>query len=226
MQLASYRDGASFPPLYPSMQSAVLASVAAASGVPTPTSISASIIPLTPQNATVQLAVPNGMRNYLLIYNPTQMVAQFSKGIATQGALGNLSIGPGQAYFTATAQGIGQAYQGPLTAVGLYQPLPLWIWEDGVIFFNDGGVLAFLDGQVPAGWPTSPNGLAPGSVYSNGNAVGIVPGIIPNPTAPKLFLGSITAAQLLLTGGGNLPLTPPTTGSFQLWNNGGEVAIA
>lgn len=248
MNVWPYIDGGSTPLLYPTIPEAVLASVAAASGVPTPPNLSATSVPLSPQNTTVSLVGQNSNRTFLLIYNPTQMVAQFSKGIATQGARGNLSIGPGQAYFWADAQQLGKVYQGALTAVGLYQPLPLWVWEDGTNFYNDGGVLAFR--FTPVGWPTSPAGLPYGAVWANDTGtVGIAPtpgymggqvnasqfdlgqfnvgmqGYTPTPGAPPLFFGSITAEALLAIGGGNLPLTDPVVMN-QLWNNGGEVAIS
>ncbi|MEJ0017546.1 MAG: hypothetical protein WDN25_13465 [Acetobacteraceae bacterium] len=90
-------------------------------------------------------------------------------------------------------------------------------------FWNDGGVLAFLGTTT---YPTAPGGLLPGAVWSNGLAVTVVPGVVPNPFAPPVNFGSITAAGLRALGGGNLPLTAPAAGSNQLWNNGGLVSIA
>ena len=100
---------------------------------------------------------------------------------------------------------------------------------------DDGGVLALV--SVPgSGYPTAPTTggghggartpLPAGSVWSNGGAVSVIPGITPNPLTPPVFYGAVTAAQLLLSGGGNLPLMNPGIGTMQLWNNGGEVAIA
>jgi hypothetical protein len=91
------------------------------------------------------------------------------------------------------------------------------------VFSNDGGVLVLLP---PGGYPTAPDGLPPGSVWSNGLAVSIIPGILPNPSAPPLFFGSVQPIDLLQLGGGNLPLSPPTPGSLQLWNNGGLACVA
>ncbi len=65
-----------------------------------------------------------------------------------------------------------------------------------------------------------------GLIWSNGALVTVVPGITPNPSAPPVFFGVVTAAALLALGGGNLPLTNPGAGSLQLWNNGGVVAVA
>jgi len=88
---------------------------------------------------------------------------------------------------------------------------------------NNDGVLYTL---VPGIFPSGATANTPGEVYSNGGELAVVPGITPNPTAPPVYFGSITAFQLQALGGGNLPLTQPTVGSNQLWNNGGVIAIA
>lgn len=218
-----YQDGAPGIFLYPITMADVLASVAAASGVPTPDGLSATIVPMNPANSTIPLLPPNPNRAFLLIYNPTYMPAQFSFGQAVQGGLNNLSIGPGQAYFWATAQGLAPCYTGALTAIGLISPLPLWVWEDGSNFYNNGGALAAL--SLPVGYPTSDAGLPVGAIWSNGLEISVVPGFVPNPAATAMFFGSITAAQLLALGGGNLPLNDPFVNN-QLWNDGGVVAIS
>jgi hypothetical protein len=87
---------------------------------------------------------------------------------------------------------------------------------------NDGGVLVLAGGVT---MPPTSGGVA-GSVWSNGGVVSVVPGVTPDPSAPPVFFGAITAAQLILLGGGNLPITQPTLGSGQLWNSGGEVQVA
>lgn len=217
-----YQDGAPSILSYPMAQAAVLASVAAASGVPTPDNLSANIVELVPTNTTIALLPPNPNRQFMLIYNPTYMPAQISFGQAVQGGLNNLSIGPGQAYFWATAQGLAPCYTGPLTSVGLL-PLPLWVWEDGSDFYNNGGALAAT--SLPAGYPTSDAGLPVGAIWSNGLEISVVPGFVPNPAAPAVFFNAITAAQLLAIGGGNLPLNDPQV-NLQLWNDGGVVAIS
>lgn len=82
--------------------------------------------------------------------------------------------------------------------------------------------------QAEPTWPTAPTGLPAGSVYRggpNGLTVMVVPGVLPNPSAPPLFYSTTTPAQLLATGGGNLPLANPST-LDQLWNQGGTVAVA
>lgn len=219
-----YQDGAPGILSYPMAQTAVLASVAAASGVPTPATLSANVIPLSPANRAVTILQPNPIRSFLLIYNPAFMPAQFSFGTARQGGLNNLSIGPGQAYFWATAQGLAPCYTGALTAIGLIAQLPLWVWEDGSAdFYNNGGALAVTN--VPPGYPTSEDGLPVGAIWSNGLEISVVDGFVPNPVAAPVFFGSVTAAELLSLGGGNLPLSDPLVAN-QLWNDGGVVAIS
>jgi hypothetical protein len=109
-------------------QAGVLAKVAALSGVLTPGGLTLHVVSLTPPNSPVALVPSNGTRTFLLVFNPTQMPAQISTGTATFGAIGNLSIGPNEAYFWATAQGLQPVYQGAMTAVG-FASLPLWAWE-------------------------------------------------------------------------------------------------
>ena len=79
---------------------------------------------------------------------------------------------------------------------------------------------------ISSGYPTSATGLPAGSVWSNAGNVNVVPGITPNPTAPKLYFATTDALGLLGIGGGNLPLTAGTTGSGQIWNNGGVVTVS
>jgi hypothetical protein len=166
----------------------------------------------------------NANRTYLLIYNPTQVPAQFSTGQALQGAITNLAIGPGAAFFWATAQGLGNVYTGALTAISEFGVLPLWVWEDKANLYNNGGWLSVL--VPPAGYPSSPIGLPPGAVWNNGLAISVVPGIVPKPNAPALYFGQITAGALLSMGGGNLPLANPGIGTQQLWNDGGVISVA
>lgn len=93
-------------------------------------------------------------------------------------------------------------------------------------FWNNGGALAFYTSADSAGYPTNPTGLLPGEVWNNGLEVAVEPGSPVNPDAEAIYFGTITAPELLFLGGGNLPTDPPTTGSQQLWNNGGVVCIA
>jgi hypothetical protein len=90
-------------------------------------------------------------------------------------------------------------------------------------FFNIGGVLHV---SAFAGYMTNATGLPPGSVWSNASVVTVVSGITPNPAAPPIYFPPVTPAQLLATGGGNLPLSAGTLGSGQLWNNSGVVNVS
>jgi hypothetical protein len=92
-----------------------------------------------------------------------------------------------------------------------------------IAFTSDGGVLLV---NPIVGYPTTPLGLSPGQLWSNSGVVNVVPGVTPNPTAPPVYFSGISAAGFFALGGGNLPLTGPTAGTGQLWNNGGEVNIA
>lgn len=97
-----------------------------------------------------------------------------------------------------------------------------------VNLYDNGGVLTV---EAAAGYPISTAGLAPGSVWSNGlsgedGSVGIVGGVVPDPAAPSVYFPGVTAAELLIIGGGNLPLSGGAVGSGLLWNNGGEVAVS
>jgi hypothetical protein len=86
---------------------------------------------------------------------------------------------------------------------------------------SDGGVLVVaLDAYLP----TSPTGLPPGAVWSNGRTVARVPG--PSDGSLVIYLAYTTAEYLLLNGALNLPSTPGTAGSGQIWNNGGELAVS
>lgn len=123
----------------------------------------------------------------------------------------------------------------PLSPSGL---LPQQLWNDGGLiaiaiapFGSDGGVMFTHD--MPPGYQIGPVGLPAGAVYlvpdllSGGNfAVGVVPGEIPQPSAPPLYLYSTSTAELLATGGNNLPLTNPGVGTQQLWNNGGLISVS
>lgn len=77
-----------------------------------------------------------------------------------------------------------------------------------------------------AGWPTSPAGLDAGAVWLNGtsNLINAVPGASYTGVAP-VFLGFVTAAELLAYGASILPTTDPRAPG-QLWLNGVQVAVS
>ena len=223
--------GGAEPGNYTISKTAVLANVATLSGVPTPVPISDQSIILQRNAPQTGLAV-NLTRTWMLIYNPTQYVAEFALGPTTWNGTSNLSIGPGQAWFWSNVQALTQVYTGVVSAVGQFANIPLWFWDSssGGIG-NDGGV-AFIAFPPPS-FPTSPTGLVAGAVYlvpnilpGNEFAIGVVPGIVPNPLAPPVYQYSISPLGLVSLGGGNLPLTKPASGSLQLWNNGNLISVA
>jgi hypothetical protein len=89
-----------------------------------------------------------------------------------------------------------------------------------ISFYNDGGVLWMT---APLNYPTSPLGLSAGAVWYDGGVVAVVPG--GSGTGAPVYFGSITAAQLLASGGGGLPTTNPNNAG-QLWINGGVICIS
>lgn len=97
-------------------------------------------------------------------------------------------------------------------------PTPPFV-ETGLV--NDGGLLVLSD---PNAWPTASSGV-PGSLYSNGGLCSVTLGAIPDPLAPPVVFGTITAAQLLALGGANLPIAQTPPGSNQLWNFGGMICV-
>lgn len=88
---------------------------------------------------------------------------------------------------------------------------------------NVGGVLHRSPNTL---YPTSASGLPAGAVWSNSGVVTVVPGVTPNPSAPPVYFGGISAITLLETGAGDLPTSNPGAGSLQLWNNSNVVEVA
>jgi len=131
-----YVLGAATPGNYPTDADDILAAVAALSGVPTPEGVVERSVILSPANAPVDV-LSDAARSYLLIYNPTQVQIAISTGTATWGALNNLMIGPGEAWFAATDMGQGGPWQGPITAASLQAGVPLYAWEAGEGIFPD-----------------------------------------------------------------------------------------
>lgn len=114
---------------YTDSRANVLAAVALLSGVPTPTGLYDRTV-VTLQNLAVSVLADNPARSWVLLYNPSAPVVQMA--LASSAVLGmttNLSVGPGEAYFWATAQGLGAAYTGPVAIIGLYPGVQFWAWE-------------------------------------------------------------------------------------------------
>lgn len=147
---SQYVLGAPTPGLYPTTKSAVLAQVASLSGIPTPSPVYDQSTTIAPANTSVQLLWPNPNRSWLLLYNPVTAQAQLSMSIAMWGVTTNLILGPGEAYFWATAQGFGPVYTGALFLIGLTTPMPFWAWEspaEPYLTDENGNYILTEDGQ-------------------------------------------------------------------------------
>jgi hypothetical protein len=92
---------------------------------------------------------------------------------------------------------------------------------------NDNGILILTDAT---GWPTA--ATTPGALYADPpigggpTTIGCVGPTSPNPSAPPVMFGFITADALLALGGANLPITGPRPGSLIIWNNAGLLCVA
>lgn len=114
---------------YPDSKANVLAAVAALSGIPTPDNIWDRTV-VTGQNSTVSVLGDKPTRSWVLLYNPSAPVVQMALSTsAIYGMTTNLSVGPGEAYFWSTSQGLGPVYTGPVSIIGLYPGVQFWAWE-------------------------------------------------------------------------------------------------
>lgn len=201
----------------------VLEQVAALSGIATPAVLLDFSGDIDQSQVAQSLILALTQRDYLLIFNPTSVPLAISFATASFDDPTSIVVNVGQALFWAISQNV-QISDAALTVAGFLPGQPYFAWASvgntGLI--NDGGVLQLTN---TVGYPTNPTGLPPGAVYNNGLAIGIVAGVTPDPDAPPIFFGHITSAQLLADGAGNLPLMPPSI-TGQLWNNGGEIAVA
>jgi hypothetical protein len=127
--------------------------------------------------------------------------------------------------FTVTAFGNSSfnALQQCYESGALSFPFQYTLAFNSFFFVNDGGVMTMTSRLY---FPGSPTGLPDGAVWYNGGVLSVIPGITPDPTAPPLYFATVIPLELLLLGGGNLPLTNPGAGTGQLWNNGGLICIA
>jgi len=119
------------PGLYPTTVADMLAAVASLSGVATPSPRADRSVTLL-ANLTVPVMSANPSRKWLLLYNPVQSPAQLSLATALWGVTTNLAIGPGEAWFWATAQGGPAVTTSAITAIGLTAGAPLWAFEANV----------------------------------------------------------------------------------------------
>ena len=95
----------------------------------------------------------------------------------------------------------------------------------GYGLINDNGFLCTAPGVT--NFPTSPQNLLPGALWSNGGFINAVPGYRQNaPIFPVIF-GAISAIGLQALGAAALPSTAPPAGSLQIWvANGQFVCVA
>lgn len=111
-------------------KAAVLAQVAQLSGIPTPTQALDYSTIIGRASLSQTLMIPQAPRSWVLIYNPADPQVQISlAGAAFWGMTTNLIIGPGEAFFWSTSQGLGAAYRGAVSIVGLFPGMPLWAWQ-------------------------------------------------------------------------------------------------
>jgi hypothetical protein len=87
--------------------------------------------------------------------------------------------------------------------------------------YNSGGVLCLID---DSDWPQTSGG-APGSLWSNGGVVSVVPGGS-FALGASVFFRRISSDDLLVLGALVLPTSPPAPGTEQLWVVSGEVWVA
>ena len=102
------------------------------------------------------------------------------------------------------------------------EPIEILSTSPGTGLALDGIALILLN---PTGWPDSTTGLTAGDVWANGIFVNAVPGSTPDPLAPPVFFGTITAPSLLALGAGDLPLVDPLVLN-QLWLNGVQICVS
>ena len=127
-----YIGAASLPGKYPAdTPGDVLANVLAQTGISLPPGVYFQTSTMN-QNAGVILWPQGFGRSFMLLYNPAFVPVQLSLDVsATPGAITNLSIGPNEAFLSATALGLGPAYTGAVTALSQYGGfLPFWSWAN------------------------------------------------------------------------------------------------
>lgn len=117
----------------------VLSMVATASEIPTPVVVTDRSGQVTASQIAQQMMAANAARNWLLIYAPATNPFGVSKTTATFGQqtvineppaqTQTLFLGPGQAFFWSTSQGLGTAYRGALSVIALQSATNWYAWE-------------------------------------------------------------------------------------------------
>lgn len=164
-----------------------------------------------------------GQRFYINVYDTSNNLIVCRPQVGSPATYNlNLVAGYFQNSVLVYRTGTGNFEIDPAAAPPLNFPPPVTI-EQQEYFTNNGGVLMI---GYAVGYPISPTGLTAGSIFNNGQVVMVAGTTTPNPSALPVYYGQITPPQLLALGGSNLPTSAPTSGSLQLWNNGGVVMIA
>jgi hypothetical protein len=105
-------------------KAAVLAAIAALSGVATPSPLTDDSGSIAAPFVAQQLVPANASRSFLLIYNPSNAPMAVSLATAAFGAAGTINIGPGNALLMATG-----ATQGAMTIIAYAANVPYFAWE-------------------------------------------------------------------------------------------------
>ena len=114
---------------YPVTEGGALAAIATFSGIPTPPILNDYTSTIALANITQAFVPANPTRSWLAVYSPGGQQFAFNLATAVWGLATNLMVGPGQAYFAATALGFGTVYQGAITVISLQQGAPVWAWD-------------------------------------------------------------------------------------------------
>jgi hypothetical protein len=126
-------DTGTYPPV---TKADVLAAIPALTGIPNPPVLDRSIT-FAAASTTQALMPANSQRQWLALYSPVNPPAGFSMATAAIGSPTTLMFGAGLIWFWANLQGLGQVWQGALTAVGLVAGLPFWAWEGSSAWLSD-----------------------------------------------------------------------------------------
>ena len=111
----------------PTSPSAVLAAVAQASGIPTPSPLNTYGGTV---NGAVQTVVPaNPSRSWLLLYNPSEPPWSVAIGAANFASGSSIMLGPGNALFWANAQGGAVVTQSAMSGIGNIPNVPYFAWD-------------------------------------------------------------------------------------------------
>lgn len=111
-------------------KAAVLAIIAQQTGLPIPNPLTDDSLFLGAPGAVSQVMASNGARQWMSIFNPANTPFGFSTGTpALTGVPTTIMVGPGQAWFQASAIGKGACYQGAIAAISSLAGAPVWAWE-------------------------------------------------------------------------------------------------